>query len=193
MKKPVHLIFEGADLAGKSWIMSRVYNYLEPRGKRSAHVLDGCRWFNCDNGVFGTAAAPAAIAGYLKIFAAVKGSNIIVEKFHWSDQAYDALFGGKVPDYRQTEKKLRDFDFRVVLVKLPADRAEINKRLADRLKLYPHYIRVARTAASYLKQQAELLKIAARSKLDHLAVDTVRLPDQRVVDKITRWIENDYG
>jgi len=28
-----HLIFEGAELAGKTWLMSQIYNYLQPKYK----------------------------------------------------------------------------------------------------------------------------------------------------------------
>ena len=37
-----HLIFEGAELSGKSWIMSQIYNYLEPKYNQSKDILDGC-------------------------------------------------------------------------------------------------------------------------------------------------------
>jgi hypothetical protein len=30
-----HLIFEGAELAGKSWLMSRVYDYLERKDNKN--------------------------------------------------------------------------------------------------------------------------------------------------------------
>ena len=49
-----HLIFEGAELSGKSWLISQVYNYLEPKYNQSDFILDGCNWFNCDVGIYGT-------------------------------------------------------------------------------------------------------------------------------------------
>ena len=49
-----HLIFEGAELAGKSWIMSQIYDQLEPKYNKNKVVLDGCHWFNSDVGIFGT-------------------------------------------------------------------------------------------------------------------------------------------
>ena len=37
MKNPKHnIIFEGAELTGKSYLMSQVYNYLEPKYNRAA-------------------------------------------------------------------------------------------------------------------------------------------------------------
>ena len=52
-----HLIFEGAELSGKSWVMAQIYKRLEPAGATSSDVLNGCYWFNCDLGFFGTAPA----------------------------------------------------------------------------------------------------------------------------------------
>ena len=60
-----HLIFEGAELAGKSWIMSQVYNHLEPKYNSNQGLLDGCHWFNCDVGVFGSEHGRRVIGQYL--------------------------------------------------------------------------------------------------------------------------------
>ena len=37
-----HIIFEGAELAGKSWLMSQVYDQLEPKYNQQNHILDDC-------------------------------------------------------------------------------------------------------------------------------------------------------
>lgn len=66
--KPQHLIFEGVELAGKSFIMSQIYNFLEPTlSSKNKHILDGCHWFNCDVGVFGGPEGKSLIKNYLKI------------------------------------------------------------------------------------------------------------------------------
>ena len=81
-----HLIFEGAELAGKSWLMSQIYNYLEPKYNQSGYLLDGCHWFNCDVGVYGTKHGRPIIEFYLKIFNELKNSNLLIEKFHLSQE-----------------------------------------------------------------------------------------------------------
>jgi len=41
---------------------------------------------------------------------------------------------------------------------MPADKKIIQARIADRLKLYPHYKRILRKPEWYIKQQQEYLK-----------------------------------
>lgn len=49
MKNPAHhIIFEGAELVGKSYIMSRIYDFLEEKYNKNRNILDGCHWFNSD-------------------------------------------------------------------------------------------------------------------------------------------------
>ena len=55
MKNPKHnIIFEGPELVGKSYLMSQIYDYLEPKYNSGGKIMDGCHWFNCDVGIFGT-------------------------------------------------------------------------------------------------------------------------------------------
>ena len=44
------------------------------------HILDGCHWFNCDVGVYGTKHGLPIIRHYLKIFEELQEKNILVEK-----------------------------------------------------------------------------------------------------------------
>jgi len=53
--------------------------------------MDGCHWFNADNGVFGTKNSFKVIDGYLQIFKALENSNLIVEKFFLADKIYHNL------------------------------------------------------------------------------------------------------
>ena len=62
-----HLIFEGAELAGKSWIMSQVYNHLQAKYNESKFIMDGCHWFNCDIGIYGTKYGNDVIKNYINI------------------------------------------------------------------------------------------------------------------------------
>jgi thymidylate kinase len=192
---PSHLILEGAELSGKSWVLSQLYSNLEPAGATNPDVLDGCYWFNCDLGFFGTAPAPQILPNYLKIFQALAAKNILVEKFHLSELVYDELYNtGRyryflADDFEHIERRLQDLDFKIVLLTFPEDRELLARRLEDRLKLYPHYRRIAKTPEFYLKQQALYLERLKASSLEYLVLEAAHFPDDELVGKIREWIK----
>jgi len=183
-----HLIFEGAELSGKSWIMSQIHDTLEPKYNQSGFILDGCHWFNCDVGVFGTENANAVINDYTQIFSTLQKQNIIIEKFHLSDLVYQHIFKNKVVNYSEVEQKLFELNFKIILIIIPEDIDIIKNRLADRLRLYPHYARIQQTPEWYLNQQNLYLANIKKSKLPYLIVPTDKLPDERPIKKILDWI-----
>lgn len=183
-----HLIFEGAELTGKSWLMSQVYDYLEPKYNKSKVVLDGCHWFNCDIGVHGTKHGQPVIRHYLKIFRELRENNIMVEKFFISDIVYHRLHFKKNLSYGQVEKALLDLGFKIIFVTFPEELGLINKRIRDRLNLYPHYERILHNPEWYIAQQREYLREIEATKLPVINIKTQTLPDFAQVDKILRWI-----
>lgn len=183
-----HLIFEGAELAGKSWLMSRVYDYLEPKYNRNKSTLDGCHWFNCDVGVFGGEHGRQVIAQYCNIFQELENTNLLVEKLHLSDLVYNRLLKKIEVDYFPLEKKLQDLDFKIILCTFPEDESLIKKRIAGRLSLYPHYGRILHEPGWYINQQREYLKEIKKTLLPSLVIETVRLPDDSLTEKILKWI-----
>jgi thymidylate kinase len=186
---PKHLIFEGAELAGKSWLMSRVYDYLEPKYNKSAYVLDGCHWFNADNGVFGTKNSREVIEAYIKIFQALKENNLIVEKFTLSDEIYQKLYQKKDFNYKEVNKKLKELDFKIILITFPENEEKLKKRIKDRLNLYPHYKNILKDPAWYIKQQKMYKEKIKTYPFSYLRIDTDFLPDESLVKKIISWIE----
>ena len=62
-----HLIFEGAELVGKSYLMNNIYNYIEKKYNNTKVILDGCHWFNTDVGVFGTQIGYDCILQYIQL------------------------------------------------------------------------------------------------------------------------------
>jgi len=182
------IIFEGAELTGKSWIMSQVYNAIEPKHRKSKNILDGCNWFNADNGVFGTENSLGVINGYLKIFEALKTRNIIVEKFILSDEIYQKLHNGLEVDYSQQKDKLLELGFKIVLITFKEDKELIKKRIQDRLNLYPHYEEILQSVDWYINQQKEYKKKIKSSGLPYLIVETNVLPDDKIVSDILNWI-----
>jgi len=183
-----HLIFEGAELAGKSWIISQVYDFLEPKYNRNKAILDGCHWFNSDVGVYGTKQGKSIITNYLKIFTVLKNKNLLVEKFHLSDIIYNRLHNNKEIDYKSVEGVLKKLNFKIALITFPENKKLLEQRIKDRLNLYPHYERILRDPQWYIRQQQEYLQEIKKSRLPYLVIKTEKLPDQKAVTKILKWI-----
>jgi len=184
-----HIIFEGAELTGKSWVMSQVYNHLEPKYCSSEKVMDGCYWFNCDLGYFGTAPAKEIVKKYVDIFEALKEKNIIAEKFNLSNLVYQELYGKKdFSFFKKIDKKLKKLDFKIVLLTFPEDEELLKKRLQDRLNLYPQYERIAKDPEFYIKQQRLYIERIKESGLDYIIVESDHFPNQEVVDSVLEWM-----
>jgi len=183
-----HLIFEGAELAGKSWLMSQIYNNLEPKYNKNKKLLDGCHWFNSDVGVYGTKHGKIVINNYLNIFDELKNKNLIVEKLHISDIVYNRLHRKKEINYKNIENKLKKLNFKIILITFPNNKKILKQRIQDRLNLYPHYERILRSPEWYINQQKEYLKELKKSKLKSLIIKTNQLPDKSLVNKILNWI-----
>ncbi|PLX22073.1 hypothetical protein C0584_00925 [Candidatus Parcubacteria bacterium] len=183
-----HLIFEGAELSGKSWIMSQIYNYLEPKYNEGGKTLDGCLWFNADNGIFGTKYGQKILPSFLEMFKNLRDKNIIVEKFHLADKIYNKLHNDTKLDYSEIDSELLKEGFKIILITFPEDVELLKKRIEDRLNLYPHYKRILQAPEWYIKQQREYLLELKKSKLPHLIVQTEQLPDQKKIDEILNWI-----
>ncbi|NCF75020.1 MAG: hypothetical protein GWO87_00855 [Xanthomonadaceae bacterium] len=184
-----HIIFEGAELAGKSFLMSQIYDYLEPKYNKNKKVLDGCHWFNCDVGVYGTKYGKPVIKNYLKIFQELKNKNLLIEKFYISDKIYNRLNNYREVKYKEIERKLFGLNFKIILVVFPENKRILEKRIEDRLNLYPHYERILRNYKWYIKQQKEYLKETKKSKLPYFIVETKKLPDNNLTKKILKWIK----
>ncbi len=185
---PHHLIFEGAELAGKSWLMSQIYNHLEPKYNQNKYILDGCHWFNCDVGVYGTAHGKEIIKHYLKIFKELTNNNILVEKLQLADLIYSRLHQNREINYKKIEEELNKLNFKTILICFPEDKSVIKKRIADRLNIYPHYEKILQKPKWYIAQQQEYRKEIRKSILPSLIIETTTLPDDKLTKKILNWI-----
>jgi hypothetical protein len=183
-----HLIFEGAELVGKSSLMQEVYNILEPRYNQTSDLLDGCHWFNCDVGLFGTAHGRPIIERYIEILKVLRDRNVLIEKFHLSDQVYHEFFGEPIPDYGDIEKRLLDLDVRLIFCTIEENEALIERRLHDRVRLYPHYERIQRPPKDYLLQQRAYKRVVGQSILPTLTVDLTEMPPLSARDTILTWL-----
>ncbi|HNX10527.1 MAG TPA: hypothetical protein PKI61_00015 [bacterium] len=183
-----HLIFEGAELSGKSFVMSQVYNFLEAKYHQGPNRLDGCYWFNCDLGFFGSDRGEKIIKSYLKILKTLAADNVILEKFHLTDIVYNFMYRRKTIRYNRTEKKLQALGYKIIFLSFPEDEELLQKRLADRLRLYPHYQRIAKEPSFYIQQQRLYRKKLQASRLPYLEIEMSSLPDQEAIDRVLRFI-----
>ncbi|MBU1349786.1 MAG: hypothetical protein ABII99_00970 [Patescibacteria group bacterium] len=185
---PHHIIFEGAELAGKSWLMSQVYDYLEPKYNKNKYILDGCHWFNCDVAVYGTENGKPIIKHYLEIFKQLRDKNILVEKLHISDIIYNQLYQNKEVNYKKEEKILNSLGFKIILIAFIEDKKILLKRIQDRLNLYPHYERILRDPDWYIQQQRKYIQEIKKTSLPYLIIWTNQLPNHKLINDILKWI-----
>ena len=186
------LIIEGVELAGKSSITHQIYDFLERKYNISGHTLDGCHWINADINVFGTELGKDMINLYIKMGELLysRGKNVIFEKFHISDQAYNSFHNDKTIDYEMEEKKLMELETKIILCTINPDSEIFKSRLEDRLSQsgYFHYHRIAKKPDDYIKLQEKYIELCEKSKLPVLKVDLSVLPNHEVVKEILDWL-----
>jgi len=187
---PKHnIIFEGAELSGKSYLMSQVFDFLEPKYNSGGKIMDGCHWFNCDVGIFGTKHGEIALNKYLELLEEINDTNVMVEKFHLTEAVYQKLYHNTIFDYSNIEKRLKDINAKIILVTFDEDEDLLDNRLKDRLNLYPHYSRIAQKPKEYIKQQQEYLKLIEKSNLDYIVVNASVLPNKNLVEDILKFLK----
>lgn len=186
-----HLIFEGAELTGKSFIISQVYNFLEKKYSSTtySYLLDGCLWINADIGIFGTPNGKKMINNYINQTKILNNYNIIFEKFYITDQVYSLLYRKKKINYKNIEKKLKKLNFKIIYLTISPDKQLIAKRLKERLKLYPHYNRIKQSAGQYIQQQKLYEKIIQKTTLPVLKIDSSILPNDKIINQILKWLK----
>ena len=184
------LIVEGAELVGKSYAISQIYARLEGAFHESPHRLDGCHWFNCDIGLFGGPYGRLSIEHYLAMAEAITDRPIIFEKFHLSDIVYHLLYEKRKIRYTDIEERLLARGARLIHCMTNPDPELFRARLEDRVRLYPHYRRIAKEPSFYVQQLEIYRDIIAESKLPRLAVDTSKLPNTAIADEIYEWIQH---
>lgn len=183
-----HLIFEGCELSGKSFLMSQVYDYLEKKYNTDKNLLNGCHWINCDVGIFGGPNSKFFIDKYIEILKELKDKNVIFEKFHISDIVYQKMYHQKTINYQPAEKILKKLGAKIIFLKVSPSEQLFSQRLKDRLSLYPHYKRIAKKPSWYIKQQEEYIKTIKQTKLPYLEIDTTVLPTNNW-EAILKWIK----
>ncbi len=182
------IIFEGVELAGKSWVMSQLYPILEQQNSTSSIFLNGCLWFNCDIGLLGDTNSQTFIDSQIKLAENIPDKTMLWEKFHISDAAYREFHGLEKISYNTIERQLLDLGAKIIFCRINPDEELFRQRLADRLRLYPHYQRIAKSPADYIRLQTVYEQLVAESKLPSLTLDTSQLPNTNLVSQITSWL-----
>lgn len=182
-----HLIFEGPELVGKSYLMAQVYDYLEKKYNKNRVILDGCHWFNSDVGVFGTKHGKFLIQKYIEILKKLKDKNVLFEKFHISDIVYNRLHRKKEISYKKEEEKLYELNTKVIFLTVKPNKQLFKKRIKDRLNLYPHYERILQDPEWYLKQQQEYSKEMQKTLLPHIEIDMSKIPNENY-KIVLKWL-----
>ncbi len=184
---PHHLIFEGAELTGKSYLMANVYNFLEEKYNTGKEILDGCHWFNTDVGIFGTNFGKRCVEKYIEILDILKEKNVLFEKFHISDIVYNRIHQGVELNYNKTELLLKKLNAKIILCVFKEDEGLLQKRIKDRLNLYPHYKRILQDPRWYIKQQKEYLLEIKKTTLPYFIVDMTEMPNEKYLE-ILKWV-----
>ncbi len=166
-----HLIFEGAELSGKSFLMSQVYPILESASSSPENFLDGCFWINSDIGVMGGEFGEAMLKKYVEIADILKDRSIMFEKLHLTDMVYRTLSGKSLPDYSHIENVLAELNFKIVLTTFNQQEDLIKVKLADRLSHFPHYENIAREPEYYFRQQELYKEFVKKSRLPHIEIN----------------------
>lgn len=150
--------------------------------------MDGCHWFNCDVGLFGTRFGLTALQKYLELMEEINDANVMIEKFHLTEAVYQQLYNQKDFDFSNLEKRLAKLKTKIIMVTFNEDEEFLQKRLQDRLNLYPHYARIAQTPKDYIAQQRMYLALLKKSKLDNLVINASGLPDEKLTQKILEFL-----
>lgn len=150
--------------------------------------MDGCHWFNCDVGIFGTKFGEKTLLKYLELFEEINDTNVMAEKFHLTEIVYQKLYNNKDFDFSNIEDRLARIKTKLILLIFDEDEELVKKRLADRLNLYPHYSRIAQEPADYIKQQKLYLELIKKSKLDYLIINSSKLPNPSLVEQILKFL-----
>lgn len=183
----IHLIFEGAELSGKSFLISQIYPVLENKNSTSDNFLDGCFWINCDIGVFGSPYGSKLIQKYIEMAEILKDRPILFEKFHLSDIVYREQSNQKVIDYSLVEERLKELDFKIVLTVFEEDPVLIEQRLKDRIKLYPHYQRIAKNPQYYIEQQRRYRNWIKKTTLPYKEIELQSF-NTNEIEELFNWL-----
>ena len=179
------IIFEGAELVGKSTLTSATYQRLVHEYTTSNEILDGCYYLYCDIGVFSTPLARDYLYHMAKIIELMRRCNVVVDKFHLADEVYQAEYRGITVAHRWVEHEiLRPLDTRLVLVTVDAEHLE--QRLEQRLRSDPHYALIQKPLDFYLRMQQRYQQAIEQTTLAWMRVDGAR-PVEENVTEVLAW------
>ncbi len=179
------LIFEGPELAGKSYVIHGVWDFLERKYNLTNTILDGCIWFNADVGIFGTDFGWPVIKKYIEIGNILKSKCVIFEKFHITNHIYTNYKNSDV--FTSIDQILYEEGFELIHVSSQFSTNEIQQRINDRLKSNSSYARIAKPPDWYKEKRDEYINLVNESKLKSYTVTNTYFPNNNH-EKVLRWL-----
>jgi len=184
-KKPHHIIFEGTELTGKSFLIYNVWNTIEKENSSELPFLDGCTWFNADVGLFGTNDGWPLINGYIEIMKTLSHRNMIFEKFHLTQHIYSQE--SDMSTFEKNDVLLAELGFKLIITTVQPDPTLFEKRLYERSLSNNTYERIKKPPKDYVEDLEKYKHLAEKSQLPILTVDMTKIPNDKYLE-VLEWI-----
>lgn len=191
------IIVEGTRLTHKTDLVFALQEHPEVTGRRAYryhHPVVSAEWCTLTDEPWGrgiidfepeeTAAALAGYDAWLALFRAHRHYAWLVDRFHLSTLAYQRA-AGRPLDLASLDEALAGLGFCHVLCtrqedSFPAAR-EARLRVSGKPSQYDDL-------APFVREQADLVELAGRSRLPHLVVDVTDGDVGRVADEVVGWL-----
>lgn len=179
------LIFEGAELTGKSFSIYPVWNALEEKYNSGLGIMDGCIWINADVGVFGSENGWRLVEKYVEMAEIFDSQNIIFEKLHLTNHIYTDYSNQK--KYEEITQRLNQAGFKIILTTTKPDPNIFSSRINDRLRSNTAYQRIAKPTQWYIDKQQEYISLLDTSPLPSLTIDNTVIPNDNY-QSVLSWL-----
>ena len=197
------VIIEGTRLTLKTEIafeLNEHPRFVGPRKHRYHSPLVSAEWCTFTNFPWGRglinyqpeeeALALETYQTWMRLFELQKFYSWVVDRFHISTQAYQRQIYGKAPDFSWLEERLNALNFRLIFCVRSPESFELARQ--ERLKVSGNPSQYNNLQA-FIREQALMEELVARSKLKTLWVDISDNNVPKVVTAIIDWMDSTGG
>ena len=197
------VIIEGTRLTFKTEIafeLNEHPRFVGPRKYRYHSPLVSAEWCTFTNFPWGRglinyqpeeeALALETYQTWMRLFELQKFYSWVVDRFHISTQAYQRQIYGKAPDFSWLEERLNALNFRLIFCVRSPESFELARQ--ERLKVSGNPSQYNNLQA-FIREQALMEELVARSKLKTLWVDISDNNIPKVVTAIIDWMDSTGG
>jgi len=197
------VIIEGTRLTFKTEIafeLNEHPRFVGPRKHRYHSPLVSAEWCTFTNFPWGRglinyqpeeeALALETYQTWMRLFELQKFYSWVVDRFHISTQAYQRQIYGKAPDFSWLEERLNALNFRLIFCVRSPESFELARQ--ERLKVSGNPSQYNNLQA-FIREQALMEELVARSKLKTLWVDISDNNVPKVVTAIIDWMDSTGG